>query len=304
MKTHELCCIGHITLDKVITPEKTVHMPGGTAFYFSQAISRFDDIDYALVTALGEAEMHVVDDLRLKSIDVSVLPSKHSVCFENIYGENQDNRTQRVTAKADPFQTAGLSGVEASIIHIGALLADDFSLETIKYLSRKGLISVDSQGYLREVRDQNVYAVDWKDKFKALEYIHFLKANEQEMQILTGYREVTDAAKQLYDWGAKEVLITLGSMGSVIYDGRVFYRIPAYITEKVTDATGCGDTYVTGYLYRRAKGADIEEAGCFAAAMSTLKIENSGPFKGSKEDIQHCMRTSTTRLPAIAPIQF
>ncbi|MDR2810948.1 MAG: PfkB family carbohydrate kinase [Tannerellaceae bacterium] len=299
MKTHELCCIGHITLDKVITPEKSVHMPGGTAFYFSQAISRFNDIDYALVTALGEPEMHVVNDLRLKSIEVSVVPSKHSVCFENIYGENQNDRTQRVTAKADPFKTADLSGVEASIIHVGALLADDFSLETIKYLSRKGLISVDSQGYLREVRDKNVYAVDWEDKLEALEYIHFLKANEQEMKILTGYREVTDAAKQLYDWGAKEVLITLGSLGSVIYDGRVFYRIPAYITEKVTDATGCGDTYVTGYLYQRAKGTEIEEAGCFAAAMSTLKIEESGPFKGSKEEVMHCMRTSTTRFPSI-----
>ena len=25
---HELCCIGHITLDKVVTPGNTVYMPG------------------------------------------------------------------------------------------------------------------------------------------------------------------------------------------------------------------------------------------------------------------------------------
>ena len=29
MNTHELCCVGHITLDKVVTPKNTVHMPGG-----------------------------------------------------------------------------------------------------------------------------------------------------------------------------------------------------------------------------------------------------------------------------------
>lgn len=27
MNTHELCCVGHITLDKVVTPKNTVHMP-------------------------------------------------------------------------------------------------------------------------------------------------------------------------------------------------------------------------------------------------------------------------------------
>ena len=46
MNTHELCCVGHITLDKVVTPKNTVHMPGGTSFYFSHAIKHFDDIDY------------------------------------------------------------------------------------------------------------------------------------------------------------------------------------------------------------------------------------------------------------------
>ena len=46
MKKHQLCCIGHITLDKVVTPQSTVYMPGGTAFYCSHAIRHFNDIDY------------------------------------------------------------------------------------------------------------------------------------------------------------------------------------------------------------------------------------------------------------------
>ena len=91
MNTHELCCVGHITLDKVVTPKNTVHMPGGTSFYFSHAIKHFDDIDYTLVTALAESEMKTVEELRAEGIDVAVMPSKHTVYFENIYGENQDN---------------------------------------------------------------------------------------------------------------------------------------------------------------------------------------------------------------------
>lgn len=299
MNTHDLCCVGHITLDKVVTPKSTVHMPGGTSFYFSHAIKHFDDINYTLVTALAQSEMNVVDELRSEGIDVTVMPSQHSVYFENIYGENQDNRTQRVLAKADPFTISYLKEVEAKIFHLGSLLADDFSLEVLKYLSGKGLVSADSQGYLREVRDKKVYAVDWVDKKEALQYIHFLKANEHEMEVLTGYQDTASAARQLYDWGVKEVLITLGSLGSVIYDGQTFHLIPAYKPHEVIDATGCGDTYMTGYLYQRAKGASIEEAGRFAAAMSTLKIEGSGPFSGSKEDIIHCMETAEQKMPEI-----
>lgn len=296
---HDLCCVGHITLDKVVTPKNTVHMPGGTSFYFSHAIRNLKDINYTLVTAIAESEMAVANDLQSKGIDVKVMPSKHSVYFENIYGENQDNRTQRVLAKADPFTVDYLEDIDARIYHLGSLLADDFSLDVIRFLSQKGLVSVDSQGYLREVREQNVYAVDWTEKKEALKYIHFLKANEHEMEVLTGYDDVAKAAKQLYDWGVKEVLITLGSMGSVIYDGNTFHKIPAYKPKEVVDATGCGDTYMTGYLYKRAKGAEIEEAGRFAAAMSTLKIECLGPFKGTKEDIEHCLETAEQKMPEL-----
>lgn len=68
--------------------------------------------------------------------------------------------------------------------------------------------------------------------------------------------------------------------------------IPAYKPGQVVDATGCGDTYTIGYLYQRVSGASIEEAGRFAAAMSTLKIEKSGPFCGNKEDVIRCMETA------------
>lgn len=296
---HDLCCIGHITLDKIVTPKNTVHMAGGTAFYFSHAIKHFNDIDYTLITALAESEMKEVERLRSEGIDVSVMPSKHSVYFENIYGENQDNRKQRVLAKADPFSIDYLKDAEAKIYHLGSLLADDFSLDVVKYMAGKGLVSADSQGYLREVRDENVYAIDWEEKEEALKYIHFLKANEHEMEVLTGFDDVKSAASRLYEWGVKEVLITLGSLGSVVYDGQTFYRIPAYKPREVIDATGCGDTYMTGYLYQRATGAGIEEAGRFAAAMSTLKIEASGPFSGTKEDVIHCMETAEQRYPEI-----
>lgn len=285
MKTNQLCCIGHITLDKIVTPQQTVFMPGGTAYYFAHGISNLDTTDFQLITSLAVSEMKAVEDIQKKGIDVKVIPSTHSVYFENIYEENQDNRKQRVLAKADPFTIEGLQDIKAQIIHLGSLLADDFSLDVIQYLSTKGILSVDAQGYLREVRGEQVYAIDWTEKREALKYIHILKANEQETEVLTGCKDPRKAAMILAEWGVKEVLLTLGSMGSVIYADGHFYEIPAYPPKEVVDATGCGDTYMAGYLYMRNKGASYIEAGRFAAAMCTLKLEASGPFSGTEKDI-------------------
>ena len=295
----ELCCIGHITLDKIVTPKTTVHMPGGTSFYVSNAICGLGNIRYGLITAVGPPEMAVVEDLRAKGLQVVVHPSEHSVCFENIYGENQNHRRQRVQAKATPFTVEQLRHVEADIFHLGALLSDDFSPEAVKYLAGKGLVSIDSQGYLREVRDTQVHAIDWSEKTEVLKYVHFLKANEHEMAVLTGHTDVALAAGQLHEWGVREVLITLGDAGSVIYDGTSFFRIPAYEPREIVDATGCGDTYMAGYLYQRAKGVGMEEAGRFAAALSTLKIERSGPVQATAEEVVRCMEVSEPRLPDI-----
>lgn len=281
----DICCVGHITLDKIITPRHTVYMPGGTAFYFAHAMSNLDHSNFRLVTSLAESEMKAVDDIRAKGIDVKVLPSERSVYFENKYGENQNNRTQRVLAKAAPFSKEGLEDVEAEVFHLGTLLADDFSPEVVKYLSGKGKLSVDAQGYLREVVGEQVNHTDWPDKLEVLNYIDILKANEKEMEVLTGETDPRKAAKILASWGVKEVLLTLGDMGSIIYADGEFYDIPAYKPDDVVDATGCGDTYMTGYLYKRAKGAGYEEAGKFAAAMCTIKLGASGPFNGTEQDV-------------------
>lgn len=298
MHKYDICCVSHLTLDKIVTSKETKYMSGGPSFYISNAINKLNS-DYILVTSLAESEMHAVEDLRAKGIEVEVAPSKHSVYFENIYSENQDNRTQRVLAKADPFTIEAMGDIQAKYFHIGALLADDFSLDFIKEMSERGLVSIDCQGYLREVQGTEVCAVDWVDKELALKYVNVLKVNEMEMEVLTGESDVCTAAETLFRWGVKEVLITLGSLGSVIFDGAEYTKIPAFKANQVVDATGCGDTYMAGYLYKRAKGASKEEAGKFAAAMATIKIESFGPFTGTEEDVLNAINTREQSLPII-----
>lgn len=284
----DIICIGHITHDRIVTPDRDVHMPGGTSFYFSYGLRHLmgdrKDINYRLITSLAEKDMKSVEDMRREGIEVEIIPSRETVYFENIYGANQNNRRQRVRAKADPFTREKLGDISARYIVLGTLLADDFDLDALRYLSERGTLVVDAQGYLREVRGEEVHAIDWKEKREALRYVDILKVNEYEIEVLTGVTDQHRACELLAEWGVKEVLLTLGSYGSVVYaDGR-FYDIPAYDPLNVVDATGCGDTYVMAYVYRRLLGDNPGQAGRFASAVASIKLEASGPFCGTEAD--------------------
>lgn len=282
----DICCIGHITKDKIVTPHRVVYMAGGTSFYFAYAINQLpNDVSFSLVTSMDPTETEPAEKMRQAGIDVTLNASRNTVFFENIYGENQNERKQRVLAKADPFTIEQLEHVDAKVYHLGSLLSDDFSNEVVEYLAKKGKVSIDVQGYLREVRDEKVYPIDWKDKLKVLKNTYYLKVNEIEMETITGLKDAYEAAKLLHSWGVTEVIITLGSEGSLIYVDDTFYEIPAYAPHEVVDATGCGDTYSAGYLYQRTLGATPTEAGKFAAAMCTIKLEHNGPFNRSIDDI-------------------
>lgn len=287
----DICCIGHITKDKIVTPNRTVYMAGGTSFYFSYAINQLPkDVTFSLVTAMDPTEKEPVEKMLKAGIDVSMNASRNTVFFENIYGANQNERKQRVLAKADPFTIQQLEHVDAKVFHLGSLLADDFPTEEVEYLSRKGRVSIDVQGYLREVRDEKVYPIDWKEKLKVLKHTYYLKVNETEMETITGLKDAHEAAKLIHAWGVTEVIITLGSEGSLVYVDDKFYEIPAYPPHEVVDATGCGDTYSAGYLYKRLQGATPTEAGKFAAAMCTIKLEHNGPFNRSIEDVEKIIK--------------
>ncbi len=284
----DICCIGHITEDAVITPEGTYQLAGGTAYYFSMAISCMP-VRYRLITRLALPQLSLLQPLRAAGIAISLLPSADTVYFENNYLGGLEARTQRVLRQAEPFLPEQLDTVFARYFHLGPLLAGDIPAELIRMLAAKGRIALDVQGLLRTVEDTHVRAVDWAEKQSLLPLIDILKLNEAEMEVLTGTTDPEAAAARLKGWGAREILITLGSRGAYLAEGSKGYWLPAFPPRAVVDATGCGDTFMAGYLCRRALGEDPEPAGRFASAMASLKLEQAGAFCGTATEVWNRM---------------
>lgn len=169
----DICCIGHITRDRIITqdPPMTTHCAGGSAYYMAWAFQALPhDVDFHMITAVSEEVMPEVERLREAGINVTAFDSPTNVFFENKYGANMDHRTQRVLAKSAPFTLRQLENEEARVFHLGTLLADDFTPKTVEYLATKGDVSIDVQGYLRTVKGEEVLSVEWTDKLRLLKH--------------------------------------------------------------------------------------------------------------------------------------
>lgn len=293
-KMKEICCIGHITRDRIITQQShhVTHCAGGTAYYVAWALQalKVPDSAFQLITSVSAEVMPEVEKLRQGGVDVMAFESPTNVFFENAYGVNMDHRTQRVLAKSEPFTIAQLEQAEAKVFHLGTLLADDFAPEVVEFLATKGDVSIDVQGFLRAVEGEQVLSTEWSDKRRLLKHTAILKVNEWECQSLTGLTNPFTAAELIHDWGVREVIVTLGGGGSIIYAEGKFYETPAYPPRQLVDATGCGDTYSAGYLYCRSQGMDYQESGRFAAAMCTLKLEHTGPFRHTIEEVRALIR--------------
>lgn len=291
----DICVVGHITKDIIIIGKNKKELPGGVGYYFSLALKNLDPkCNVAVITKLKKEDKFLLNELIKKNIQVICKYSENTTIFENIYPENLSYRVQKVRSLADAFTVENVLGVSAKVFHLGPLTNKDIPLEVIKYLSERSILSLDIQGLVRKVENGNVKEISWEEKEKGLIYVDILKANEREARILTGIEDISEIAKTLAKYGIKEVVITMGRRGSIIFSEGKFFKIPAYPPEREIDVTGCGDTYMAAYIYKRINFFDIETSGKFAAATASLKIEDFGAFKENKERVYQFLKTYET----------
>ena len=111
----------------------------------------------------------------------------------------------------------------------------------------------------------------------------YLKLDHAEAEVLTGLTDVHAAARQIATYGPREIVLTHNSGVLVYADGQTFEAL--FTPRSLDGRTGRGDTCFATYLGRRLS-APPEEACRFAAAVTTLKMERPGPFRGTLAEVE------------------
>ena len=287
METFDACVIGHVARDiNTIRGVEHAPSPGGAAYYSTMVYCRLG-MRAAVVTKVAIEDEPLLRELQDAGVAVFILPSEATTTFRNVYPlSNPDVRVQRVDARAGPIAAAALPDLRARIWQIGPLTKSDVDLAMIgRCAELGGLVGMDVQGLTREVVDGQVRASGPATHMDDLRDLDVLKADEEEILTYTGAESVEAAVALVRAAGVREVLVTHGSEGAVIYGGSSPIAIAAMPPRRTVDATGCGDTYLAAYLARRITSDDLGECGAFAAVAAAINLESFGAFCGSVAEI-------------------
>jgi sugar/nucleoside kinase (ribokinase family) len=240
-----LAVVGNLSRDLVDGGPPRV---GGAPFHAARALRVFGG--RALVVAKCAAADRRELLLPLIGLGVPVLWRGSSSTAAFSFRYDGDTREMAVDALGDPWTPAEVRGIgRAGWVHVGALAHSDFPAETLAELARERRVSLDGQGLVRPARTGPL-ELDGSYDPEVLRHVSVLKLAEEEARVLVG-EPSQDALRSL---GVPEIVVTLGSRGSlVLADGRL-ERVAAAPVSGEIDPTGAGDAFAAAYLVSREGG--------------------------------------------------
>jgi sugar/nucleoside kinase (ribokinase family) len=288
MKSYDIAFIGNYTKDRIVDKSGERVVDGGAFNYGANVAARFG-LKTCAVTRLADEDIHVVKSLEALGIDVFPEYTPDSTRLRLVYpSDNPDERQIFVDASAGSFHPDQVTNLYTKTAVVGASFRGEVGLEVLQALEqRKAAIALDVQGYVRSVRNGLLVAEPWPEREEVLPLVRFLKADIAEAEILTGSRDLREAARMLAGMGSKEIVLTHRN-GVLVYDGRRFHEA-GFFPRRLIGRSGRGDTCIAAYACRRLM-CDPAEATIWAAAITSLKMEGNGPFSSSPGEVEDFMR--------------
>ena len=233
--------------------------------------------DVTLLTCLGKdasGEMlsaqfaaDGIDTSRIKYSDTPTgtalifVDDKAENCIAVAPGSNNDLLPEDVDALRPVFSEAGYLLVQLEIpipaVERAVLLADQLGVRTVL-----------------NPAPMNPFP---KELFK---HLWLITPNETEAEVLTGIAihgedNARAAASRLFGMGVKNVIITMGSKGSLVCTPETAVLVPSRKVQAV-DTTGAGDVYNGALVAALSKGSGLIEAARIATLASSISVTRMG----------------------------
>lgn len=279
----DILMIGHLAKDQLVVDGHSEFACGGAIQYGSIAL-RHLGIDVSVVTRLHSDDFPLLDEMRAEGVRVWATASSATSSITNRYSSaDMERRTCELSSFAGPFDPQEIPDLKARIYAVVPVIAGEVDLALLQDLTQRGPVALDIQGFVRVPNGQDLVFEDWPDMAQGLSHITYLKADQVEAELLTGHSDLEKASRRLAEYGPKEIVLTQSSGVTVFADGKIHHA--PFSPRMLNGRTGRGDTCFSTYLGMRLTESP-QEATRWAAAVTTLKQETPGPWRGSRAEAQ------------------
>jgi len=259
-----LAVCGNVAIDHIDGRPPKV---GGGPYHCGQGLRLLERRGKIVAKCAPKDRPLLVPPLAALGVPLTMVDAARTAEF-GLYYEGEVRRTE-IRALGDPWRPEDLVGLErVEWVHVAPLARSDFPAETLAELARGRRVSFDGQGLVRAAEVGPV-RLDANYDPEVLRHMSYLKlAEEEAAAILPNTSEQT-----VFALGVPEVVLTLGSRGSVVYANGQAVPVPCHPILGV-DLTGCGDAFGVGYLAARSDGVGPVAAARRATALVALLLTN------------------------------
>jgi sugar/nucleoside kinase (ribokinase family) len=254
--------VGLVSLDRV---DGGIPRLGGAPVYAARTV-RLLGQPTVVATKLADE-----DRPRLSALGLPVIAEHASRTIEFRIENNGDHRRMTIEGLGEPFGEEEGRGwltqalADTDWAHAGALTRADFPAATLAALARGRMLSLDGQALVRRAAVGDL-VLDAEYDPDVLAHVSVLKLARDELDALG--LELTESS--LGTLGVREIVVTLGRAGAVVYADGLAEHVPTIPLEGV-DPTGAGDSWITAYIaFRRRRHSPVSAARLANGALGAL----------------------------------
>ena len=283
-----ICVIGSLNMDLVVNvdtmpkPGQTIigsnfkEVPGGKGANQAVAMARLNG-NVSMIGKVGEDGFGqtLINSLKNDKVDTTYIQTSKGATGVALITVDKNAQNSIVVSPGANFEVKeddidnNIEAIKNSDI---VVLQLETPLNTIKYA-------------LNKAKELNKYtilnpapAVKLDDEI--IKNVDLLTPNETELEIISGVsieteEDIQKAAQIMIEKGVKELIVTLGSKGSLYIKKKKSMFKKAYKVEAV-DTTAAGDSYTGALAVALSQDKNIEDAMDFASKVGALSVLKEG----------------------------
>lgn len=233
-----LAVIGNLSIDRVANQPPRI---GGGPFHAARGL-RLLAAEATMLTRCADADRRfLLPQIAALGVPLRLLRGERTASFSFTY--DGETRTMSVDSIGETWTPRDARAVDRRVrwVHVAPLLRSDFPIETIAELARGRRLLLDGQGLVRRPAVGRLQ-LDADFDAELLRHVSILKLAEEEALVVGDIGTL----------GVPEIIVTLGSRGSIVYANGRKTHVPAWPLPR--DPTGAGDAFSAAYLFSRSAG--------------------------------------------------